>query len=88
MRGFTPWPGAYSDFRGQLCHISGRPASKEMSSAAAGEILVESGNVYVACGSATTLQVSHVKVEGRKQICAQEFANGARLRPGERFGKA
>jgi len=88
IRGFTPWPGAYSEFRGQLCHTSGRPASKEMANAAAGEIVVEAGNVYVACGSATTLQVSHVKLEGRKQISAQEFANGARLRPGERFGKA
>jgi len=88
MRGFTPWPGAYSEFRGQLCHISGRPASKEMSSAAAGEILVEAGNVYVACGSATTLQVSHIKLEGRKQVSAHEFANGARLHAGERFGRA
>ena len=88
MRGFAPWPGAYSEFRGQLCHILGRPASKEMPSAAAGEILVEAGNVYVACGSATTLQLSHVKLEGRKQITVHEFANGARLQPGERFGKA
>jgi methionyl-tRNA formyltransferase len=59
-----------------------------MPSAAAGEILVEAGNVYVACGSATTLQLSHVKLEGRKQITVHEFANGARLQPGERFGKA
>jgi methionyl-tRNA formyltransferase len=88
IRGFTPWPGAFSDFRGQVCHVSGRPTSKQVSGAVPGEIFVEGGNLYVACGSATALQVSHVKLEGRKQISAQEFANGARLQPGERFGKA
>ena len=88
MRGFTPWPGAFSEFRGQLCHISGRPASKEMPGASPGEILVDGGNIFVACGAATTLRVSHVKLEGRKQISAAEFANGARLQSRERFGKA
>jgi methionyl-tRNA formyltransferase len=88
MRGFAPWPGAFSEFRGQLCHISGRPASKILSSATPGDIFVEAGDVYVACGAASTLHVSDVKLEGRKQISAREFANGARLQPRERFGKA
>ena len=26
IRGFAPWPGAYTHFRGQLCHIWGEPA--------------------------------------------------------------
>ena len=88
MRGFNPWPGAFSDFRAQLCHLSGHPASKQLPGAAPGQIQVEAGNLFVACGSATTLQVSHVKLEGRKQISALEFANGARLQSGERFGNA
>ena len=25
MRGFTPWPGAYTEFRGQTCHVWGKP---------------------------------------------------------------
>src|SRR4030081_2048008 len=28
MRGFAPWPGAYTTFRGQTCHVWGEPASK------------------------------------------------------------
>jgi len=86
MRGFTPWPGAFSEFRGQLCHLSGRPASKAIPGATPGEILMESGILYVVCGAATAIQVSHVKLEGRKQVSAVEFANGARLHAGERFG--
>src|SRR3974390_1877306 len=88
MRGFAPWPGAFSDFRGQLCHLSGRPASKQMSGGAPGQIQIEAGNLFTACGAANALQVSHIKLEGRKQISALEFANGARLQPGERFGNA
>ena len=87
MRGFTPWPGAFSEFRGQLCHISGQPVSKLLSGAAPGFIRVEAGEIYIACGAATTLHLQHVKLEGRKQISAEEFVNGARLQPGERFGK-
>src|SRR3972149_8723013 len=26
IRGLAPWPGAFTTFRGQLCHIWGRPA--------------------------------------------------------------
>jgi len=88
MRGFTPWPGAFSDFRGQLCHLSGRPASNRMPTATPGEIRLDAGNLYVACGAATTFQVSQVKLEGRKQISALEFANGAHVQSGERFGNA
>ena len=33
MRGFTPWPGAYTTFRGQTCHLWGRPEARHRSDA-------------------------------------------------------
>ena len=30
IRGFAPWPGAYTAFRGQTCHIWGEPASNDL----------------------------------------------------------
>jgi methionyl-tRNA formyltransferase len=87
MRGFAPWPGAYTDFRGQTCHLWGHPASAEPSSAPPGTLTLKSGRLRVTCGSATELELMHVKLEGRKQISAAEFANGARLQPGEHFGR-
>jgi methionyl-tRNA formyltransferase len=93
MRAFTPWPGAYTTFRGQTCHVLGEPVSKEMSRSltvtindAPGSIRFESHELFVTCGHATVLRVQTVKVEGRRQVSASEFANGARLKPGERFG--
>jgi len=88
MRGFAPWPGAYTEFRGQTCHLWGHPVSNVMSQEAPGTLLNKSGRLQVACGAATVLELTHVKLEGRKQISAAEFANGARLQPAERFGKA
>jgi len=87
MRGFEPWPGAYTEFRGQSCHVWGRPVSKEVSSEAPGTLVLERGKVLVTCGAATLMELTHVKLEGRRRISAAEFGNGARLQVGERLGK-
>ena len=87
MRGFAPWPGAYTTFRGQTCHTCGEPVSKQMGGGATlGSLFQEKDELYVACGGATTLRVLTVKVEGRKQVTAAEFARGARLKASERCG--
>jgi methionyl-tRNA formyltransferase len=52
---------------------------------APGKILAGGSKVFVACGDGTALQLEFVRLEGRKQITALEFANGARLKRGERF---
>lgn len=88
MRGFAPWPGAYTEFRGQTCHLWGHPIAGELSHELPGTIAMKAGRLHVTCGAATVMELAHVKLEGRKQISAAEFANGARLRPGERFGHA
>jgi methionyl-tRNA formyltransferase len=86
MRGFTPWPGAYTSFRGSLCHIWGRPATPEPGPAEPGTLRVATGELYVACGEGTWLRVEGVQREGRKRVTAKEFLSGARLEPNELFG--
>jgi methionyl-tRNA formyltransferase len=87
MRGFALWPGAYSTFRGQTCHLWGRPEKIEASkgSAATGEIISSAQEVSVVCGERTHLRLEFVQLEGRKRISAREFANGARITPADRF---
>jgi methionyl-tRNA formyltransferase len=85
MRGFTPWPGAHSMFRSHFCHLRGEP-SYEKRDALPGTLLLEGGDLLVVCGGATLLRLLAVQLEGRKQVSALEFANGARLKSGERFG--
>ena len=86
MRGFCPWPGTYSSFRSQSCNLRGELAPREVRDAAPGTILVKKNELLVACGDATVLRLLTVKVEGRKEVSAAEFANGVRLKSGERFG--
>jgi methionyl-tRNA formyltransferase len=95
MRGFTPWPGAYTSFHGQTCHILGEPASNDVGqpspqpgqSAVPGSLLVERNSALVRCGGATYLRLLSVKVEGRNQVSTAEFINGAHLLSGEHFGE-
>jgi methionyl-tRNA formyltransferase len=94
IRGFAPWPGAYTTFRGQTCHIWGEPVSEGVgdrlrsraASGVPGTLLVKKSEILVWCGDRTVLRLRAVKLEGRKQITAAEFANGAHLGTSERFG--
>jgi methionyl-tRNA formyltransferase len=96
IRGFAPWPGAYTFFRGQTIHIWGEPVSDDVAQGMAtehrsvvpGALLVKRNTVLVYCGNATYLRLLAVKLEGRKQVSTSEFVNGARLLPEEHFGEA
>jgi methionyl-tRNA formyltransferase len=53
---------------------------------APGTLFEEKKELHVLCGGTTVLRVLTVKAEGRKQVTAAEFVNGAHLEAGERFG--
>jgi len=86
MRGFAPWPGCHSVFRGHSCHLWAEPVSNKKSDAPPGTLLLEDNDLLVVCGGTTVLRLSAVQMEGRNRVSAFEFANGARLKSGERFG--
>jgi methionyl-tRNA formyltransferase len=100
IRGFAPWPGAYTSFRGQTCHIWGEPASNDLGEQLASQdaaiipgslAIQKSGQkneVVVRCGGTTYLRLLSVKLEGRKQVSAAEFVNGAHLLTSEHFGES
>jgi len=96
IRGFAPWPGAYTSFRGKSCHVWGKPSDYPASAtpglaatapkpAVAGALIVAKDELLVACGEATALRVDFVQLEGRKRVTAREFLSGARLTPSDRF---
>jgi methionyl-tRNA formyltransferase len=85
IRGLQPWPGAFTSFRAQRCLIWGKPAKTETDFAGAGTLIVNGGELLVACGNETALRLEFVQIEGRKRVSARDFANGARLSASERF---
>jgi methionyl-tRNA formyltransferase len=98
MRAFTPWPGAFTSFRGETCHITGELTSMEMTavrsttgiafdpSAPPGTIRITKDAILVTCGGATELRVLSVKLAGGQAIEAGEFASSLRLTEWGRFG--
>jgi methionyl-tRNA formyltransferase len=92
IRGFAPWPGAFTTFRGQTCHLWGEPVSNEArektTAGSPGTLASHDRSLLVACGRATALRLKAVKLEGRKQISPAEFVNGARVTGGEHFGES
>ncbi|MBI1749042.1 MAG: methionyl-tRNA formyltransferase [Acidobacteria bacterium] len=86
IRGLDPWPGAFTTFRRHICHIWGRPETKpDMTQP--GTLATASGAIFVACGHGTWLRLDHVQLEGKKRIPVRDWANGARLEPGDSFGR-
>jgi methionyl-tRNA formyltransferase len=86
MRGFQPWPGAFTRFRGKNLHIwDARPVEVEVP---AGEIHVTGHLPMVGCSRGTALELTQVQVEGKKRMSAQDFVNGYRPYDGEPLGQA
>lgn len=84
LRGFQPWPGAYTSFRGKNLHIW---AAQPIESAVpASEVLVENGRLIVGCG-ASALQLLEVQLEGKKRMPAADFVHGYQPRNGEKLGR-
>ena len=80
LRGFTPWPGAFTTLEGKLLMLV---------AAAVGDLPGASGNpgwavrlagrgLAVTCGAGTALLVARVKPEGRPAQDALAFLNGLR----------
>jgi len=90
IRAFAPWPGAYTRFRGRLCHIWGKPANATYhpvthEAGNAGKIIHRGQRLLVTCGEHSFLELESVRLEGRRRVTPLEFANGARLTDHDRF---
>lgn len=87
IRAFDPWPGAYTRFRGSVCHVWGKPDKHPAKphGAECGAIVQTEKRLLVACGKQSWLEIDFLRVEGRKRVTAAEFANGARLTGNDRF---
>ena len=86
LRGFQPWPGVYTSFRGKKLAVLEAKISKK-SKASPGTVDVESGRVLVACGQDTTIELLSVQLEGKKPTTAAEFIRGYRMNSGEELGQ-
>jgi methionyl-tRNA formyltransferase len=89
LRGFQPWPGAFTAFRGKNLHIWSAqvvPSEPVPENLSPGELAVVDSLLLVGCGESTALELLELQLEGKKRMTARDFANGYRPFPGERLG--
>jgi methionyl-tRNA formyltransferase len=88
-RGFQPWPGAWTTFRGarlQLKELVPAPQRPANNIAAPGTLFTENKRLFVMAGDGAVLALLRVQLEGRAAVSAEAFLNGAHLQPKERLG--
>lgn len=88
IRGLTPWPSAFTSYRGRQLKIwKAQVTDMENITAAPGEILkVDKDCVTVAAGTGA-LRIYELQLEGKKRMSAHDFLLGVKLQPGERLGE-
>ena len=84
LRGFQPWPGAFTVFRGKNLHVWQAAVSQH--SLLPGELLVEGNCLFVGCGEGAALALFEVQPEGKKRMPAGDFVRGYRPQSGEKLG--
>ena len=81
LRGFQPWPGAFTTFRGKNLHVwSGWPTENRLAS---GELTITEDRLIVGCGQGTALELVELQPEGKKRMTVRDFIHGYRPRTGE-----
>jgi methionyl-tRNA formyltransferase len=97
VRAFQPWPGVYTMLGGGRLHIWRARQEAADSSAveghqithAPGTILrIDKAGMVVACAAGTALRIEECQIEGKRRVAAREFANGMRLKIGDRISDA
>jgi len=88
VRGFQPWPNAYTSFHSKgLTVWRAQAADSPNAEAIAGEVIAAHGDdLLVSCGEQTALRLLEVQPESRKRISGRELISGLRLKVGDRFG--
>jgi len=86
VRGFHPWPGAYTSARGRGLKVL-RARAESGGEGAPGTLLrIDREGIVVTSGEGSALRLVEVQPESRHAMPAAAFAAGARLSVGERLG--
>ncbi len=85
MRGFTPWPSAFTTLDGKLFKILKCVVSDKIFDGKEGEVVIEERKAYVVCGNGT-VELKEVQLEGKKAMPASDFLLSGKLKTGVMLG--
>jgi methionyl-tRNA formyltransferase len=84
MRGFQPWPGAYTNYRGKKMQVWKAAVLDRRVPPA--ELMVEGDRLLVGSGEASAIEFLELQLEGKKRASAGDFIRGYRPMLGEKLG--
>jgi methionyl-tRNA formyltransferase len=88
LRGFTPWPGAFTEFRGQqLSIISAKPDLSD-GVTVPGRFQREGRRLFAVCGGNSRLELLEIQLAGKKRLTAEAFLNGYKISDQDLAGAA
>jgi methionyl-tRNA formyltransferase len=87
MRGFRPWPGAFTTFRKKNLQVHRAEPTQAAGESTPGTLAVDGGHLLVGCGQSTVLNLIEIQLDGKRRMSAQEFVNGYRPNNGDRLGE-
>lgn len=89
LRGFQPWPGAFTIFRGKTMQVHRAQPMQHAGTLTPGVLAVEGTRLLVGCGqhAESALELIEIQLEGKRRMTAQEFINGYRPQSGDHLGQ-
>jgi methionyl-tRNA formyltransferase len=87
IRGFQPWPNAYTHYRSQRLIIWRAEAeASAVPNTVTGAIVAAHGDeLIVSCGEHSQLRLLEVQPEAKRRMRVRDFLNGMHLQVGQRF---
>jgi len=86
LRGFQPWPGCYTFFRGKKLAITSARPSSSVPPDTPGKMKIHGDRLFAACGENSILELLEVQPEGKRRMVVGDFLRGYRPSADERLG--
>ena len=88
IRGFQPWPNAYTYYKQNRLIIWDADviSPDQNGSGPHGEVIgVGNDGVIIRCGAGTWLRLLELQPEGKRRMSVADYLNGTRVRPGDQL---
>src|SRR6266496_749410 len=86
-RGFQPWPGAFTTFRGKQLTLHAISVATGAPTLQVGDIAVQGEELVAGCGAQSAIAIHELQLEGKRRMSAREFINGYQPKTGEKLGE-
>ncbi len=88
VRGFQPFPGSFTYFKGQKLTVwKAESITPESNDAGEGEIIEAHGDrLVVSAGGQTALLITELQPEGKRRMATRDVLNGTRINAGMPLG--